>query len=274
MENQQAIADIIDRKPAEPVSAPEAKPGEDNGISRDDKGRFAGKAERPEVTPEPAGEKPTVAPPPVAAPSQPPEGYVPIAALVDTRFEARQAKHERDELRRQIAELQKPKTEPVDFFSDPEGALNQRLQPFQQQFQQTVSSLTLRASKAEAVAVHGKQAVDEMDKALGEAMQAGDPEVHHLRAQMMNSDDPAGVAMDWFQRRRVLSEVGTDPQAYREKLRAEIRAEMQAELNGGSPAPQPAPVMPSNLAGARNVGTRAGPAWSGPTPLTDIFARK
>jgi hypothetical protein len=32
-------------------------------------------------------------------------------------------------------------------------------------------------------------------------------------------------------------------------------------------------VMPSNIAGARNVGSRTGPAWSGPPSLQDIFAR-
>ena len=30
-------------------------------------------------------------------------------------------------------------------------------------------------------------------------------------------------------------------------------------------------VMPSNSANARNVGPRRGPAWSGQTPLADIF---
>jgi hypothetical protein len=35
---------------------------------------------------------------------------------------------------------------------------------------------------------------------------------------------------------------------------------------------RPATVMPSNLSSARNVGSRNGAAWSGPTPLKDIFA--
>jgi hypothetical protein len=32
-------------------------------------------------------------------------------------------------------------------------------------------------------------------------------------------------------------------------------------------------TMPSNFTGARNMGSRRGPAWSGPTPLNDIFDR-
>ena len=36
-------------------------------------------------------------------------------------------------------------------------------------------------------------------------------------------------------------------------------------------APQPQMTFPSNLANRRNVGQRHGPAFSGPTPLNDIF---
>ena len=32
-------------------------------------------------------------------------------------------------------------------------------------------------------------------------------------------------------------------------------------------------LLPSNLANARNVGDRTGPAWTGPPSLDDIFAR-
>lgn len=230
-------------------------------------GKFATKqAEvKAPVVEKPSGE---VAAPPVA-PSQPPHGYVPIAALVDTRLEARQAKQERDEFRRKFEEATKPKDQPVDFFADPETAFKQTLAPFEQRFQQTVSNLTLRASRAEAIAIHGKDAVGQMEKAVGDAIEAGDPEIQNLRAQMLNSDDPVAVAMQWHQRKRIYSEVGDDPAAYREKLKAEILAEM----NGQKQTQQPAPVMPSNLAGARNVGTRTGPAWPGPTPLADIFKR-
>ena len=32
-------------------------------------------------------------------------------------------------------------------------------------------------------------------------------------------------------------------------------------------------MLPTNLAGARNAGTRGGPAYGGPQPLQDIFNR-
>lgn len=261
------IADILNPSDAPkeaPVveSAPEPVKETATEQPRAPDGKFATK----QVVEKPTGEP--AAPP--AAQSQPPHGYVPLAALVDTRFEARQAKQQLQELQRQYDELKKPKAEPVDWFADPDAAVKQHFAPIQQQFQDTIAKITLRASKAEAVAVHGKDAVAQMESAIGEAMQAGDPEIQQLRAQMLDSDDPVGVAMQWHSRKRVLNEVGSDPAAYREKLKAELLAEINA---GKQLAPQPAPVMPSNLAGARNVGTRAGPSWSGPTPLTDIFKR-
>jgi len=266
---------LSSERPTPQAEVPQAVTETTTEQPRDDKGKFAPKqAEVVTKQQEPTGEKPLETTPPVAQPqnNRPPEGHVPLAALVDQRLEARQAKQERDELRRQLAELQKPKQEPVDFYADPDAALNQRLEPFQQKFDRTISTLTLRASKAEAIASHGKGAVVEMETALAEMMEKGDPEVGQLRQHLLGSDDPVGLAMDWYQRRKVMSEVGPDPAAYREKLRAEIIAEMQA----GQPEqqqPKPSPIMPSNLAGARNVGTRAGPVWAGPAPLEDIFKR-
>jgi hypothetical protein len=81
-------------------------------------------------------------------------------------------------------------------------------------------------------------------------------------------------AVKWHKRKQALEEIGPDPVAYREKLKAEILAEQQAQ-NGQQQngAAQSATVMPSNLAAARNVAGRSGPAWAGPTPLNDIFKR-
>ena len=46
-------------------------------------------------------------------------------------------------------------------------------------------------------------------------------------------------------------------------------------LNSAAEAAQRfAHATPSNLAGARNVGSRSGPAWSGPASLNDIFDRR
>lgn len=270
MAETKSIDDILSDKADEPAAAEPVEQETSEERVRDERGRFA-KAEAPveEVTPEPPGE---VAAPPAApvAQNQPPHGYVPVSALIDQRLEARQEKQRVAELQRRLEEIERAKTqEPVDFFTDPQAALKQSLDPFESRLQSVTQNLTLRASRAEAIAMHGRETFNKMEEAIGEAMEKGDPEMPMLRQQMMQSDDPAGVAMSWYQRRVVLNEVGNDPAAYRER----IRAELMAEMNGKPAVQQPAPVMPTPLEAARNVGSRTGPTWAGPTPLGDIFKR-
>ncbi|WP_457797626.1 hypothetical protein [Methylocystis sp. S23] len=69
-----------------------------------------------------------------------------------------------------------------------------------------------------------------------------------------------------------MSEIGSDPASYREKLKAELLAELQNEGQKTQQAQKPA--MPSNFATGRNVGSRSGPAWSGPPSFEDIFDRR
>lgn len=272
---QQDIGDILDRKPVE-QPAPETvtdAPAEDNGIPRDEKGRFASKEARPEPAPEATGEKPQTAPPPVAVPQSPPEGYVPLAALVDQRLEARQAKQRLQELERQLREAQAPKTEPVDFYADPDAAFNQRLQqalnPFQQQLQEAKTALL----EERLYRIAGGEKAAKIEQELQKAMESDDPEIQMLSHALQTQGLAAVQALvQWYDKRTF------DPSAERERLKAELLAELQAE--GKVPAAQAAPAvspaaMPSNLAAARNVGTRSsGPAWSGPPSLQDIFNRK
>lgn len=106
------------------------------------------------------------------------------------------------------------------------------------------------------------------------AMGQIDPDIHR---KINSSPNPFAAAVQWHQQASAMAEMGSDPAAYKAKLRDELKAEIMAELNPQGQAPagnQPAPVMPSNFAAARNVGTRAGPTWSGPPPLEDIFRRK
>lgn len=119
------------------------------------------------------------------------------------------------------------------------------------------------------------ETVKAAEEAFNRAAATGqiDPEIHR---RINNSPNPYAAAVQWHQHTSTMSEIGSDPAAYKAKLAEEIRAQVMAELQQGSPAPaatSAAPVMPSNFATARNVGTRTGPAWSGPTPIGDIFKR-
>lgn len=267
-----AAPSVVSEQPS--AVAPVASEGEVK--QRDERGRFAGIPAKPVATEAALSTGAPSATPPVAAqPVGHEPGYVPIAALVDTRLKAREAERRAEKLERELAEFRKPKEQaPVDFFADPDAAIRQAIAPYQSELQKTRQEFTLAISRTRADATHGAETVAAMEAAVGKAMEEGDPEVQQLGVQMLQSQDPVGVAMAWYQRRSVLSEVGTDPAAYREKLRAEIRAEMEA--GGAAPAvpAAPPPVMPSNLAKARNVGVRSGPAWQGPKAIADIFARR
>jgi hypothetical protein len=267
MTEQTDIGEILEQRPPEPaqdVGAPA-----DDGIARDDKGRFAPREPKAEVAAEPMGE---VAAPP-AAPSSPPEGYVPLAALIDHRLEARQAKQERDEARRQLAELQRPKQEQVPFWDNPEGNIDSRFQTYEQKSEARAKAAEFRASRAEVIAEHGKAVFNELEQALQAAADAGDPSIGQLQQAMQNSDHPVGVALQWFEDR---------PERVRSRLEKEVEPQIVERLKAQGwqppseqpPAGRPAPVMPSNLAGARNVGTRSGPQWEGRTSLESIFKQR
>lgn len=186
---------------------------------------------------------------------------------------------------RQIAELmqripvpQQPKPEPTDFFADPDKALNERLQnhlgqafgPVQEQLQAQAHML--------AGIKFGDDKVAEAEKAFLAAVQARtlDPADYH---RVRNSPNRYAEAVKWHQRQQAQAEIGEDPAAYKARIEAEIREKVLAEINGGNGQQAqrqaaPAGTMPSNLAAARNTGSRSGPAWAGPASLQDIFDRR
>lgn len=221
---ESAISDTPSEKVAEaPVEQP-VEQASDEGRVRDEKGRFAPKEAKPETVveqqPEPAQAQ---------APVADKEAHVPSWRLREVN-EAREAAERRAaqfesemaQLRRLLQEQQKPKEEPVDFFQDPQAALKQHISPIESQFQTLAQNLTLRASKAEAIAVHGREKVAEMEAAIGKAMQERHPDIGILRTQMQNSDDPVGVAMQWHQRESLIRETGGDIAAFKSKMSEEL----------------------------------------------------
>jgi hypothetical protein len=85
--------------------------------------------------------------------------------------------------------------------------------------------------------------------------------------------------VQWHKQRSVLQEIGPDPEAYKQKIRAEYLEELRTgrvmdEPRAETPRERPATVMPSNLSGARSVGSRTGPTWSGPSSIRDILASR
>ncbi len=170
-----------------------------------------------------------------------------------------------------------PKPEPQqapDFYANPEQATLHTVAPHLQRFEST----TQYNSRLIAEVRHGDELVNGAEAAFSQAHAAG--KIDPVEAQrVLTSPNIYDAAVKWHRRQLAQQEIGDDPVKYREKVEAEIRAKLEAEAQGvqqnGDAQRQngAVPVMPSNLATARNVGARAGPAWAGPTPLNDIFKR-
>jgi hypothetical protein len=252
--------------------------------------------ETPVSEPQPAPQQePSPEPDPEPAPSD--TGMVPVAALQQERakakryteavqsFEQRLAEQNTqwqakfDQLfatlqQRQPTQPQPAQPQPLaqapDWFEDPDARLQHAVAPIVQQQSQIAETISRRF----AVMQHGQEKVDAAYKAMAEGLRT-DPQTQFEYQRIMQSDDPWNGLVQWHQKQSVFAEIGTDPAAYREKVRAELLAEIQQ--TGRVPtAPQAAPaaaVMPSDLADARTAGARSGPAYSGPPPLTDIFKR-
>jgi hypothetical protein len=109
-----------------------------------------------------------------------------------------------------------------------------------------------RGSRAEFIAEHGKARLTDLEQAIASARQAGHPDVPLLAMRMQASDDPVGEAMRFAEHFGLLGEPDNSGVA--------------RTLGRG-------PTFPTALESVRNVGARRGPAWTGPTPLADIFKR-
>ncbi len=88
-----------------------------------------------------------------------------------------------------------------------------------------------------------------------------------LAAALHQQRHPWKFAYDEGARMLLQKEFGSDPTAYREKVRAELIAEMQRT------AP-PALNLPASLNGARSVAPRAAPGFTGPPSLEEIVNQR
>jgi hypothetical protein len=230
MDDKELFAAAIEEVPKEAEETQEV-----TEQPRDEQGRFA-KQEATDAAPT----QPEPAEQPTEQPEAKEEANVPSWRLREVR-EAREAAERREQeatrqayalhaqlqaMQRELAQLRAPKQEPVDFFANPEQALEQQFEqrrtPIEQRFAQMEGQLRLNSSKAIAIATHGGQAVVEMEQAIAQAMQSGHPEMNVLAAQMRTSDDPVSVAMQWYQRDKLLKETGGDISNYRTKLEGDL----------------------------------------------------
>lgn len=228
---------------AEPTPAPEpespieaAEPPQE-GVVRDEKGRFAPKAEAqpaPEPEPEPAADpEPTPPPAPQAAPEPDPRLL---------------------QLEAQVQGLNKALTEARQQKRQPEPAPNpyEDFEAYQEWEQSQRAGERASWSEKLAVAVHGSETVEKVKEWAASRAEA-DP---IFRQQTWSSPDPYGFAVEEYQRHEALQMLA-DPG---------LRAKFQAFLNGAA-EPQPNVATPAPAVAAP---APAPPPIAPPTPPRSI----
>lgn len=269
------IDDILNEEPsAEPEIQTEAP--EVTGRPRDEHGRFAPKEEgEPETQPQVAAE------PESAPPAQDQEaGHIPIAALKDERTKRQQAEEQLRKYEEHFQALQQQMSnpaplqyqQPVDSGLDPEtqAFIDLIREQVSTEVLQNVQSYTQNQFLMERGRIAEWRARDRYqdydDTVEHFKMAAGENEF--LMQELLKADDPAEYAYRVGKKVQEAHSIGQAPS--REQIEAEIEAKLREKLKAelGLPATRQAP---STLAAERSVGTRSGPAWTGPTPLGDLL---
>lgn len=225
---------------------------------RDEQGRFAAKE---------TGVEPQEPEPEPVEPSEPPSDKLPpetFKGLREEREKRQNLERELQALREQLQSLQTPQTPPA-----PPPDIWEDTQAWQQDFGgQVVSTavqqatLNARLDMSEMMARQNYADFEEV-KAEFLAMARENP---MLADQARADAHPWNKAYQIAKNVRTMREVGaTDLETLKAKLREELMAEAQAQL-AAAPA-----TLPPTLTTARNVGTRSGPAWSGPKSLSELL---
>jgi len=252
---RKSLDDILDGN-NEPEVEQQAEPVEQPAVEqpRDESGKFAPKG----VEPDPVTEQEAVPP---TADRLPPDVYAPLKAVRD---ENKALKDRLDTLQREIEQRQQPQEQPTpapDMWENTEG--------WQQHFGSQVASQAVQQAayqnKLMTSEFYARKNIEGFEGAYADMNKwlSDNPSI----AQQAAADfDPWGFAYRQYQNNRTIQELGaTDVATLNEKLREELMAEMRAQV------PAAPASVPLSLSTRRNVGSRSGPAWSGPTPLGDLI---
>lgn len=206
------------------------------------------------------GEEPASEPPSDKAKADKIEPGEP-ATIPKARLDAEIAK--RKDLEERLSRLEGKdgeKPEKPDILEDPEGY---------EQYLDT-KLFTERCAISEEL-VKSSVGEQEYQKAY-EAFEAAVSENPALGYQLRQAPNPAKFAYEQGRKHQFLAEIGNDPAAYKEKLKAELVAEIKAELTAEKPDETPAkPSPPKSLATKPSGPTSPGPGWQGPTPLEELL---
>jgi hypothetical protein len=159
--------------------------------------------------------------------------------------------------------------------AQPQQTQGQQQQPVEMDFDMRL--LNERLNTSEMLLREKHEDVDDKLKVFQEAASKNPA----LGAELLQQRHPYEWMYKQAQRIQAMNEIGEDPAAYRERVRAEIEAELkgaQAATSEQQPAAAAAqvaakPAIPASLATARSAAPRTAPVWTGPTALNDILKR-
>jgi len=250
-------------------------------------------APTPTPTPEPT-EKPTEPPPakeakqadPEPDDADPPtalegEPVIPRRAYEDERRKrqdwkekAARAEGERDALRRQLEEAQRPQQPPPQpVYRAPPPDPNTDPQGYQQYAHQVEMERQINQNLNYSEWMLRDKLGDETVSALQAEFKRMAEQDQTLFQKMYSQPHPYRWMQQQVERHRAMAEIGDDPAQFRAKVEAEARAKWEAEARS-----QPAPVSPAagmqpSLATARSVAGRSAAAWTGEPSLDDVVSQ-
>lgn len=179
---------------------------------------------------------------------------VPLSELIETRKRAqaaeeaaRRAQQQLDQLNaefRRFSQPQQPQPQQpqhvIDPVEDPQGFVNLVTQQIETRFLNNA----LNESERRARETHGSEAVDAAYEA---AKQSG------FAQAFTHKPDAYGEMVKWHKAQLLATQVGTDPAAYTEQLKATLRAQILAEMKQGTPPPQHLPPSLSSATRANSA---------------------
>lgn len=189
--------------------------------------------------------------------SQPPSDQnnktVPVSALESVRSEKKDWKEKAIRAQAELEAMQKyqqPQPEP------------QEVDPLQKMQQDLINE---RFNTSEMLARQAHSDIDEKFAVWQEAVQANPALTQVLQAQK----HPWEFMYQEAAKIQLQQEIGSDPTAYKEKLKEEVKAELQAVEPTETNAQKP--HISKSLAGSRSAATRGQSTFSGPSSLDDIL---
>ena len=183
---------------------------------------------------------------------------IPITALLDEREKRQAAERRAQEIERRLAEFeaQRQQQPAPDFFENPEAAFQRQQQMFQSELLRTKVQLSAEWARKQ----HGEETVQRVVEFFNDPRHA--PKSH----EFIMAPDPFGAALAYYNQQQLLSEIGTDPNAYKERLRQQLLAELQSQQA------QPAPVQAKPTPPPRSIASQPGAASPKATiPVDPLF---